>query len=167
MLWGKSKEGAAPAMTGNCSQEEWRNGKATVKWCWHREKQKMAHKNKANTTGWSPALSALVSNKIWLFICRFWGENYEKKFVRSCSAFSPFSTSFDISDVISQYVFVSRTARLHWKEKKHGFSASVFFSLIYSKWIPGSYPLRKIKFSVAIAKRFKIESCSGTEARRL
>jgi hypothetical protein len=31
MLWGRSKEGAAQAIAGDCSQEEWRNGEATVK----------------------------------------------------------------------------------------------------------------------------------------
>jgi hypothetical protein len=46
--------------------------KATVKWGWQREKkQQFAHKNKANKTGWSAALTVSVSNIFLIVECRF------------------------------------------------------------------------------------------------
>jgi hypothetical protein len=46
MFRGKSKEGTAQAIAGYCSQEECRNGEATVKGSQQREQKQMAHKKK-------------------------------------------------------------------------------------------------------------------------
>jgi hypothetical protein len=60
MFRGKSKEVTAPAITGYCSQEECRNGEATVKGGQQREKTNGTQKK----TGWRAALTMSVSSKI-------------------------------------------------------------------------------------------------------